>query len=141
MRHVVDASSVVAYLLGLGSDAERAAMLGDVHAPSLLDVEVTQTLRGLVRASKIGLETAEEARDDLAMLSIRRHPDASLLHRAWELRDVCTTCDALYVALTEALEAKLVTRDDRLVRGVARIVDVPALEPKPGSRSPRRDHS
>jgi len=124
VRHVVDASSVVAYLLGHGSEAERAAMLSDVHAPSLLDVEVTQTLRGLVRASKIDLAIADLARIDLDLLGIRRHPDAYLLRRAWELRDICTTYDALYVALTEALEARLMTRDVRLARGLARTVDV-----------------
>jgi predicted nucleic acid-binding protein len=121
---VVDASSTVAYLLGHGSDAEHAAMLAEVHAPALLDVEVTHTLRGLVRASKIDLATAEQARSDLAQLGIRRHPDTPLLRRAWDLRDVCTTYDALYVALTEALDATLLTRDARLAHGIERLVDV-----------------
>lgn len=126
MRWIADASVTVAYLLGEASDAERGAMLGDVHAPALVDVEVTQTLRGLLRAAKIDLRTAELARGELAQLSVRRHPDAHLLRRCWELRDVCTTYDALYVALAEALDATLVTRDGRLVRGVASIVDVVA---------------
>ena len=87
---------------------------------------MSQTLRGLVRASKLDLPTAEQARGDLPQLSVRRHPDASLLRRAWELRDICTTYDALYVALTEALDATLLTRDVRLAHGVQRIVDVVA---------------
>lgn len=124
MRYVVDASSVVAYLLGEASDAERGAMLGDVHAPELIDVEVTQTLRGLLRGSKVGLATAELGRTELAQLGVRRHPDLRLLRRAWELRDVCTTYDALYVALAEALDAALVTRDSRLAQGVDGLVDV-----------------
>lgn len=124
MRWVVDASSVVAYLLGEGSAAEHDGMLGDVHAPGLLDVEVIQTLRGLVRGSKLSVVTAELARDDLSQLGVRRHPDAALLRRAWELRDVCTTYDALYVGLTEALDGTLLTRDGRLARSVGRLVDV-----------------
>lgn len=124
MRHVVDASSIVAYLLGEGSDAEREAILGDAHAPCLVAVETTQTLRNLVRAAKLDVATAEAALADLERLSIRRHPDARLLRRAWELRDVCTTYDALYVALAEALDAALVSRDATLARAVERLVDV-----------------
>lgn len=124
MRWVVDASSAVGYLLGKGSEAERNGMLNDIHAPSLMDVEVTQTLRGLVRGSKLELAAAERARDELAQLAVRRHPDRPLLRRAWELRDVCTTYDALYVALAEALDATLLTRDGPLATGIKDLVDV-----------------
>lgn len=99
-------------------------MLGDAHAPSLVDVEATHTLRGLVRGSKISLAIAELSRGDLSQLAIRRHPDVALLPRAWELRDVCTTYDALYVALAEALDASLLTRDARLAQAVDDLVDV-----------------
>ena len=126
MRHVVDASSVAAYLLGEGTEAEGDAMLGDPHAPALVDVEVTATLRRLLQGAKIEPATAELCRADLPLLGVRRHPDASLLGRAWELRDVCTTYDALYVALAEALEAQLVTRDRRLAKAIGRLVDVVA---------------
>jgi predicted nucleic acid-binding protein len=68
--------------------------------------------------------TAELGRVELAQLGVRRHPDLRLLRRAWELRDVCATCDALYVALAEALDAALVTRDSRLAQGVDGLVDV-----------------
>lgn len=124
MRWVIDASSVVAYLLGDGSTDEQHGMLCDIHAPGLVDVEVTNTLRGLVRAEKLDLARAETARSELAELGLRRHPDAALLHRAWELRDICTTYDAVYVALTEALDATLLTRDARLAAGVAQLVPV-----------------
>ncbi len=124
MRWVVDASSVVAYLLGEASESEREAILGEAHAPSLVDVETTQTLRGLLRGSIIDLETAERGRADLGRLSVRRHPDARLLRRAWELRSVCTTYDALYVALSEALDATLLTRDAPLALTVEGMVDV-----------------
>lgn len=121
---MVDASSVVAYLLGEGSDAERRGMLGDAHAPGLVDVEVTQTLRGLLRGGKVDLTVAERGRAELAQLGVRRHPDVRLLRRAWELRDSCSTYDGLYVALAEALDATLVTRDARLAQGVQGLVEV-----------------
>ena len=126
MTWVVDASVVAAYLLGGGTVVERAAMLDDVHAPSLLDIEVTHTLRGLLRGRKIDVATADKGREELAQLGVRRYVDAPLLRRAWELRDVCTTYDALYVALAEALDATFVTRDARLARGVGELVDVAA---------------
>jgi predicted nucleic acid-binding protein len=128
---VVDASVVVAYLLGLSTEDERAAMLAEAHAPALLDVDVTQTLRGLVRGGKLPLPQAETARDELGQLAARRTPDAPLLRRAWELRDVCTTYDALYVVLAEALGATLVTRDVRLARSVGGIVGVRCDESRP----------
>lgn len=124
MRSVTDASVIVAFLLGEASREERDAMLGEVDAPALLDVEVTQTLRGLLRAGKIDLVTADLGRVELADLPIRRHPDAALLRRAWELRDVCTTYDGLYAALAEGLDAPLITRDMRLARGLD---DAPAV--------------
>jgi len=127
-RWVVDASSAVAYLLGEASSAEQEAMLGDVHAPTLIDVEVTHTLRGLVRAAKIDVATAEVGRAELTELNVRRYVDAPLLRRAWELRDVYTTYDGLYVALAEALDATLVTRDARLARAVDGLVDAIACE-------------
>ena len=127
MRWVVDASSVVAYLLGEGSSIEREAVLGDAHAPAFVDVEATQTLRGLVRGGKLELARAELGRHELGEAAVRRHPDAALLRRAWELRDVCTTYDALYVALAEALEATLVTRDARLARAAEPLVDLADL--------------
>lgn len=128
MIAVVDASSVLPYLLGVGTADERAAVLADAHAPGLIDVEVTHTVRGLLRAGRVDRAAAGNALTDLADLRVRRHPDARMLRRAWELRDVCTTYDALYVALAEALDATLVTRDGRLARGVSGLVPVVVAE-------------
>jgi len=36
---------------------------------------------------------------------------------------VCTTYDALYVALAEALDARLLTRDARLGRAVTKLIE------------------
>ncbi|HEX4344659.1 MAG TPA: type II toxin-antitoxin system VapC family toxin [Solirubrobacteraceae bacterium] len=124
MTWVVDASVAVAYLLGDATEVERRAMLGDAHAPAFVDVEVTQTLRGLLRGSKIGQATADVGREELAQLAVHRHLDAHLLGRCWDLRDVCTIYDGLYVALAEALDATLITRDGPLARAVATTIDV-----------------
>ena len=124
MTTVVDASCVVAYLLGEASDVEHGVMLDGPHAPGLVDVEATQTFRGLLRGSKIDLATAELGCSELAELRVRRHPDIALLRRAWELRDVCTVYDALYVALAEALDASLLTRDARLAAGAGELIEV-----------------
>jgi len=45
---------------------------------------------------------------------ITHYPHDVLLQRVWELRDNLTAYDAVYVALAEALDAPLVTRDERL---------------------------
>lgn len=124
MTAVIDASALVPYLLGEASGDERAAVLSRAHAPGLLDIEVTQTIRGLTKGAGLSVARGEQALADLDRLAVHRYPDRPLLRRAWELRDVCTVYDGLYVALAEALGATLVTRDARLARGVRGLVDV-----------------
>jgi predicted nucleic acid-binding protein len=121
---VVDASVVVAYLLGLATPVERTGLLGDPHAPALIDVEVTQALRGILRGGRLELPAASLAREELGLLGVRRYEDSRLLARAWELRDACTTYRALYVALAEALDVPLITRDAPLARGIGHLVAV-----------------
>jgi predicted nucleic acid-binding protein len=81
-------------------------------------------LRGLLRAGKLKLQTAERARSELSETAIRRHRDWALLARAWDLRENCTIYDAQYVALAEALEATLITRDGGLAKAVGGLVKV-----------------
>jgi predicted nucleic acid-binding protein len=121
---VVDCSVVVPYLLGAATEPERAGILDGAQAPALLDVEVTHALRGLVRGRKLELDRAEHAREDLGLLAVRRYADTAVLGRAWDLRDVCTTHDGLYVALAEALDVPLLTRDAPLARGVEGLIEV-----------------
>lgn len=117
-RLVLDASVLVT-ALGDGGSAgalAREAVRGhpDLHAPHLIDVEVTHALRGLVRRRVM---TAEEGRDILdaaLMFPLTRWGLAGLMPRAWELRDTVTSYDSAYVALAEALDAELLTFDSRL---------------------------
>jgi predicted nucleic acid-binding protein len=53
---------------------------------------------------------------DLSDFGLHRARHLPLLARCWELRDNVTVYDASYVALAEALEATLLTADERLAR-------------------------
>jgi predicted nucleic acid-binding protein len=115
---VVDASAMTEFLLqtALGSRVETRLFrdADDFHVPHLLDVEVVQALRRLVRAGDVLPARAEEALEDLIGLDIHRHSHVDLLGRAWDLRDNLTAYDAMYVALAEAMDAPLVTCDGPL---------------------------
>jgi predicted nucleic acid-binding protein len=114
---VVDASAMTELLLqtDLGTRVERRLLRDeDLHAPHLLDVEVLSALRRLVRTGEVASERAEDAIDDLQLLRLARHGHEDLLPRVWDLRDNVTAYDAVYVALTEALDATLVTCDRAL---------------------------
>lgn len=115
---VVDASAMTELLLqtALGSRVEtRLFRDGDeLHAPHLLDVEVLQALRRVVRKKDTEPARVEEAIQDLLLFGIVRHPHDHLLGRAWQLRDAVSAYDAMYIALTEALDATMVTCDSPL---------------------------
>jgi predicted nucleic acid-binding protein len=85
-----------------------------LHAPHLLDIEVTQVIRRYASKGEIGGERGREALSDLSDLPMRRYEHSFLLPRVWDLRNNLTAYDAVYVALAEALDAVLLTRDQRL---------------------------
>jgi predicted nucleic acid-binding protein len=115
---VLDASVVLEVLLGTAAGRALAPRVLDperVHCcPELLDLEVLQVLRRYVRAGELGEARARQALDDLAALRLARYPHAPLVDRIWALRANLTAYDAAYVALAEALEATLLTRDRSL---------------------------
>jgi len=114
---VLDASAMTELLLqtDLGTRVEHRLLRDeDLHAPHLLDVEVLSALRRLVRTGELAAERAEDAIEDLQLLRLARHGHEDLLPRVWELRDNVTAYDAVYVALTEAMDATLVTCDRAL---------------------------
>lgn len=85
-----------------------------LYAPHLLDVEVAQVLRRYAARGEIDRERGRAALADLADFPLYRYPHDFLLPRVWELRNNLTAYDAVYVALAEALDATLLTRDRRL---------------------------
>lgn len=97
-----------------------------LHAPHLLDVEVTQVLRRYVRDKAITARRGQEALEDLADMPLSRYPHDLLIPRIWELRATLTAYDAAYVALAELLDARLLTCDGKIASasGHHAIVDV-----------------
>jgi predicted nucleic acid-binding protein len=134
---VLDASALVELLLGTKAGRAVATRIADpatsLHVPHLADVEVAQTLRRYVREGELDAASGAEALDDLRALDLERHSHEPLLGRVWALRPNLTAYDAVYVALAEALETRLVTCDGRLARapGMARRVELV------GYRTPR----
>jgi predicted nucleic acid-binding protein len=115
---VLDASAVVELLLG-GRRAEAVlpwleAEEGEIHAPGLMDVEVTHVLRRLVAGGTMEAARGRASMEVLQELPISRHLETPLLPRLWELRENLTAYDATYVALAEALDCPLVTFDAAL---------------------------
>ena len=112
---VVDASALLEFLLQtpLGARVEARLLRDDdeLHAPHLVDVEVIQGLRRLVRTGELASRRADEAIADLMDFDLHRHTHLDLLSRAWKLRDNISAYDAMYVALAEAIDAPVVTCD------------------------------
>ncbi len=115
---VVDASALLEILLRTPSakavEDRLFAPRQTLHAPHLLDVEVAQVIRRYASNGDIDSARGRLALADLADLPLQRYPHDFLLPRIWDLRNNLTAYDAAYVALAEALDAPLLTRDRRL---------------------------
>ena len=115
---VLDASVVLEVLLrmpaGIAVEERLFEPEETLHAPHLLDVEVAQVLRRYALAGEVAAERCRAALDDLAGLPLTRYPHDFLMSRVWDLRANLSAYDAVYVALAEALDAPLLTRDQRL---------------------------
>jgi predicted nucleic acid-binding protein len=115
---VVDASAIIEVLLRTPAAIAVDRWLFDprrsLHAPHLLDIEVVQVVRRYAAKGEIDGERGRAALADLADFPLHRYPHEFLLPRVWDLRNNLTAYDAVYVALAEALNAPLLTRDQRL---------------------------
>lgn len=69
-----------------------------------------------MRSGIISPERGADALGDLVDFPLTRYPHYVLLTRIWQLRHGLTAYDAAYLALAEALDATLVTRDRALAR-------------------------
>jgi predicted nucleic acid-binding protein len=115
---VLDASAVFELLLNTRFGkmvAEKIRPPGvTLHAPHVLDLEIIQVLRRYVRNEMISEKRAAQAVFDLQQLDLVRYPHEALVPRIWALRHNLTAYDAAYVALSEAMDAPLITLDKRL---------------------------
>lgn len=129
---VVDASALLEFLLqtplGLRVEARLFRDEDEFHSPHLIDVEVTQGLRRLVRAGEVSADRAAEAIADLVDLDLHRHAHFDLLARAWKLRQNVTVYDAMYLALAEALDAPVITCDRPLAYAPGSRARIEAVE-------------
>ncbi len=117
---VIDASALLEMLLNTpasGRVTERLFGQNEtLHAPHVLDLEVAQVLRRYSLSGEMDAERSEQALVDLADLPLNRYPHDVFLLRIWALRHNLTAYDAAYIALAEALDAPLITRDAALAR-------------------------
>jgi predicted nucleic acid-binding protein len=115
---VLDASALVEVLLRTPVAAAVQDRLFSaeqtLHAPHLIDIEVMQVLRRYAASGRVEPGRCRDALDDLLDFPLDRYPHDLLLRRVWELRHNMTAYDAVYVALAEALDAPLLTRDRRI---------------------------
>ena len=115
---VVDASVIIELLMRTASAARIEARLfrtdETLHAPHLIDAEVTQVLRRYHAMGEMGGERGMQAISMLGDMPVQRYAHGMLLPRAWQLRHNVSAYDAMYVALAELLDATLITCNARL---------------------------
>jgi predicted nucleic acid-binding protein len=118
--NVLDASVVtdaVAVKERAGDLARRlVAAEARLHAPAILNAEVTSALRAMLRRGDLDAGQARSAALRASAIRARRYSFEPFIARVWELRDNVTVYDAWYVALAEMLQAPLISADDRLRR-------------------------
>ena len=128
---VIDASVLFEVLADTPRAAGLAARIArddDQSAPHLIDAEVLSVIQRHHRVGALDGTAASQAVDDLRGWPGQRWSHRDLLTRAWELKDNVRGYDALYVALAEALDATLLTLDQRLANapGPRCRIEVPA---------------
>jgi predicted nucleic acid-binding protein len=115
---VLDASAAIEWLLQTAAGQRIEARIysrgESLHAPHLLDLEVAQVLRRLVRETTVSAQRADQALHDLLDLRVTRYPHFIFLPHIWRLRHNLSAYDAAYVVLAEELGATLLTRDHHL---------------------------
>jgi predicted nucleic acid-binding protein len=122
---VIDAS--VALSAALTRDGFEPIRDYGLVAPPLLWSEVISTIREHAWRDEISGEQAEASLRSLLASPIKRRAPGRLYREAWRVAwelGWAKTYDAEYVALARLLDCRLLTRDERLRRGAARLIEV-----------------
>jgi predicted nucleic acid-binding protein len=118
---VVDASAVIDILIGSPRSPRLISAIRDdsLMAPELIDVEVCSALARLERTSILTRDQSNEAFELFMELPLQRISHRDLRGDAWRLRHAVRIADAFYLACAVALDAPLLTMDERLMRSGA----------------------
>jgi len=93
-------------------------------APQLMLVEASSVLHEMTWRKEITAQRSKTMLDRLLKAPVKIQTPDGLIKAAWRVADDlgwAKTYDAQYVALAQMLACKLVSVDERLLRGVARL--------------------
>ncbi len=96
----------------------------ELVAPQLMLVEASSVLHEMAWRKEISAERSRMMLDRLLEAPVEVRTPGGLIEAAWYVADElgwAKTYDAQYVALAQILACKLVSVDERLLRGVARL--------------------
>lgn len=120
MPLVLDASCAIEFLLNTDAGKRVAKRMGNpavsIHVPHFIDLEITHVLRRYTYRGILSGARGARALAQWREVDVERYAHEPFLDRIWQLRDNLSAYDAVYVALTEALAAVLVTGDRHLIR-------------------------
>lgn len=113
---VVDVSLLAASIFGeVDRDAAEARLRGcSLHAPGLIDYELTNVAVTKVRRNELALETAVQALAEFSMMALERHTPVPEEVATLASRYRLSAYDAAYLWLAGALKAPLATFDRQL---------------------------
>jgi predicted nucleic acid-binding protein len=123
VRVVIDASAGL--FVAASQRGFEAVSAHHLVAPTLFWSESVSSLHQILWRGALSRTVVERALDALLAAPIERVADAELSRRAWAIAEQlgwAKTYDAEYVAVAQALDLPLLTRDARLQRGAAALV-------------------
>ena len=122
MTAVIDASALIEQILGSEHGSRVKKYLSQhaeqVHVPQLIFPETLSALHKLYRSRRMTAEHVQKMAHNLSYLPASRWSLEPLVPRAWAMHNMISVYDAFYVALAQVLNARLITTDARLARGV-----------------------
>ncbi|RCG32486.1 PIN domain-containing protein [Sphaerisporangium album] len=113
---VIDSSAMVDALVDYPVKTDLMDLIAEqeLHAPALLDFEVTSAIRGHLLGKKLNESQIDGVLGEFNSLRVRRYQMNGALRHLLDLRDNFTTYDAAYVVLAKALNAPLLTADVKM---------------------------